>query len=97
MQALRVKCIGRPKRSSICQLDTYVGCATVGTESDLDLISPSFAEPRDYKIEPAFEPVEFTDRSVGCTSSVIKTSFVVGNINTLGFHRAGNQLTLTSS
>ncbi|RTE84830.1 hypothetical protein BHE90_000609 [Fusarium euwallaceae] len=88
MQALRVNSVGRPKRSLICQLDTYVGCATVDTGSDLDLVSPKFANSRDFMIEPAFEQVEFADCSVGCTSGVIKTLF------TVGFHPRGESIDL---
>ncbi|KAJ4183957.1 hypothetical protein NW755_009498 [Fusarium falciforme] len=94
MQSLRVNSIGRPKRSLVCRLDTYVGCATVDTGSDLDLVSPSFAKARAYKIEPAYEQVEFADCSVGCTSGVIKTSLVVGNVNSLGFHPRGEPIEL---
>ncbi|KAJ4160271.1 hypothetical protein NW754_003397 [Fusarium falciforme] len=94
MQALRVNSIGRPKRSLVCRLGTYVGCATVDTGSDLDLVSPAFAKSRAYKIEPAYEQVEFADCSVGCTSGVIKTSFVVGNANSLGFYPRGEPIDL---
>ncbi|RSL98897.1 hypothetical protein CDV31_012418 [Fusarium ambrosium] len=94
MQALRVNSVGRPKRSLICQLDTYVGCATVDTGSDLDLVSPKFANSRDFMIEPAFEQVEFADCSIGCTSGVIRTLFTVGNVNSLGFHPRGESIDL---
>ncbi|RSL55441.1 ATP-dependent RNA helicase MAK5 [Fusarium duplospermum] len=94
MQALRVNSVGRPKRSLVCRLDTYVGCATVDTGSDLDLVSPKFANSRAFKVEPAFEQVEFADCSVGLTSGVIKTSFTVGNVNSLGFQPRGESIDL---
>lgn len=94
MQSLRVNSVGRPKRSLICRLDTYVGCATVDTGSDLDLVSPAFAKARAYKIEPAYEQLEFADCSVGYTSGVIRTSLVVGNVNDLGFHPRGEPIDL---
>lgn len=90
MQTLRVSSVGRPKRSLICQLDNnYVGCATVDTGSDLDLVSPQFAASRAYKVEPAHELVEFADCSVGYISGVITTSFIVGNMGALGFNSRG--------
>lgn len=94
MQSLRVNSIGRPKRSLICRLGTYVGCATVDTGSDLDFVSSAFAKSRAYKIEPAFEQVEFADCSVGYTSGVMKVPFVVGNMSDLGFHARGEPLKL---
>ncbi|KAI8724119.1 ATP-dependent RNA helicase MAK5 [Fusarium sp. LHS14.1] len=94
MQSLRVNSVGRPKRSLVCRLDTYVGCATVDTGSDLDLVSPAFAEARAYTIEPAYEQLEFADCSVGYTSGVIKTSLAVGNVNYLGFHPRGEPIEL---
>lgn len=94
MQALRVNSVGRPKRSLVCRLDTYVGCATVDTGSDLDLVNPAFVKARGYKIEPAFEQLEFADCSVGYTSGVVKTSFVVGSVNPLGFRPRGETIDL---
>jgi hypothetical protein len=52
----------------------------------LDLVSPVFANPRAYKIQPAYEQDEFAECRVGCTSGVIKALFVVGNVSSLGFH-----------
>ncbi|KAM6532833.1 hypothetical protein FALCPG4_005882 [Fusarium falciforme] len=94
MQSLRVNSVGRPKRSLVCRLDTYVGCATVDTGSDMDLVSPAFAKARAYKIEPAYEQLQFADCSVGCTSGVIKTSLTVGNVNDVGFHPRGEPIDL---
>lgn len=94
MQSLRVNSVGRPKRSLVCRLDTYVGCATVDTGSDLDLVSLAFAKARAYKIERGYEQIEFADRSVGFTSGVIKTSLAVGNVNDLGFHPRGEPIEL---
>ncbi|KPM44906.1 hypothetical protein AK830_g1642 [Neonectria ditissima] len=94
MQTLRVNSVGRPKRSLICRLDTYVGCATVDTGSDLDLVSSVFAKSRAFKIDPASEQVEFADCSVGHTTGVVNSSFVVGNVNSLGFHPRGKAIDL---
>ncbi|KAM5344700.1 hypothetical protein ACJ41O_010562 [Fusarium nematophilum] len=94
MQALRVNSVDRPKRSIICQLDSFVGCATVDTGSDLDLVSPGFAKSRAYTVEPAHEQLEFADCSVGYTSGVTRTSFSVGDMTPFGFRARGQAIDL---
>ncbi|KAM0512462.1 hypothetical protein ACHAPE_008785 [Trichoderma viride] len=94
MQSLRVNSVGKPKRGLNCRLGTFVGCATVDTGSDLDLVSPAFAESRAYKIEPEVEKVEFADCSVGYTLGVVKTSFVVGSMSASEFHPRGEAIEL---
>ncbi|EHK50254.1 hypothetical protein TRIATDRAFT_314457 [Trichoderma atroviride IMI 206040] len=92
MQSLRVNSVGESKRGLMCQLGRFVGCATVDTGSDLDLVSPAFAKSRAYKIEPGVEKVEFADRSVGYTAGVINTSFVVGRMSASEFHPCGEAI-----
>lgn len=94
MQSLRVNSVGKHKRGLICRLGTFVGCATVDTGSDLDLVSPAFAKSRFYKIEPRIEKVEFADCSVGYTLGVVKTSFVVGSMSASEFHPRGEAIEL---
>lgn len=89
MQSLRVNSVGKSKRALICRLGTFVGCATVDTGSDLDLISPAFAKSRAYKIEPKVEKLEFADCSVGYTAGVVNTSFIVGSMSASEFHPRG--------
>ncbi|KAI0398013.1 hypothetical protein F5Y17DRAFT_464414 [Xylariaceae sp. FL0594] len=81
MQALRVNSVGRPRRNLICQLDSSVGCASADTGSDLDLVSLQFARSRAFKIESAYEQLEFADCSVGYTSGVINASFSVRKLS----------------
>jgi hypothetical protein len=69
-------------------------CATVDTGSDLDPVSPAYAKSRTYNIKPAFEQVEFSEYSVGCTNGVINITFVVGSINSLGFHSCREPINL---
>ncbi|TGJ81554.1 hypothetical protein E0Z10_g7192 [Xylaria hypoxylon] len=88
MQALRVNSVGRPRRNLICSLNTYVGCASADTGSDLDLVSLRFARYGAFNIKPAHEQLEFADCSVGHTSGVIKVSFCVGDVE--GFLPCGN-------
>lgn len=94
MQSLRVNSVGKHRRGLICRLGTFVGCATVDTGSDLDLVSPAFAKSRTYKIEPEVGKVEFADCSVGYTVGVIKTSFVVGSMSASRFHARGEAIDL---
>ncbi|KAJ8112905.1 hypothetical protein ONZ43_g5279 [Nemania bipapillata] len=95
MQALRVNSVGRSRRNLICRLDTYIGCASADTGSDLDLVSLKFARSRAFRIESAYEQLEFADCSVGHTVGVIKASFSVGNLGGVdGFLPRGNVIDL---
>ncbi|KAJ3518864.1 hypothetical protein NM208_g14352 [Fusarium decemcellulare] len=87
MQSLRVNSVGSPKRSIMCRLDEAVGCATVDTGSDLDLVSPDFVHARSFNVTPAYELVEFADCSIATTSGVVTTRFSLGGEDEEGVFR----------
>ncbi|KAF4999850.1 hypothetical protein FDECE_11381 [Fusarium decemcellulare] len=87
IQSLRVNSVGSPKRSIMCRLDEAVGCATVDTGSDLDLVSPDFVHARSFNVTPAFELVEFADCSIATTSGVVTARFSLGSEDEEGVFR----------
>ncbi|KAK0657803.1 hypothetical protein B0T16DRAFT_402570 [Cercophora newfieldiana] len=96
MQSLRVCSVGKPKRGLVCRLDTFIGCATADTGSDMDLVSPQFVQQRGLKVRDGdIELLEFADGSTGETRGSIDISFAIGNVHDVhGFVPRGNVLDL---
>ncbi|KAK3387543.1 hypothetical protein B0H63DRAFT_159574 [Podospora didyma] len=89
-QVLRVNLINKPKRHVVCQLDTFIGCASTDTGSDLDLVSPRFVASRDLHIEPVIHQIQFADGSYGLTEGRVSGSFSVGHYDEVsGFTSRG--------
>lgn len=80
LQCLSLTSLAQPRRDLCCRLNGNISYATADTGSDLDLVSPEFAEARGFTIDPAFEKVQFADGSYGVTCGVIPSSnFAVGS------------------
>lgn len=80
LQCLSLTSITEPRRDLCCRLNGNVSYATADTGSDLDLVSPEFAEAKGFTIDPAFEKVQFADGSYGVTCGVIPSStFSIGS------------------
>lgn len=80
LQCLSLTSLAQPRRDLCCRLNGHISYATADTGSDLDLVSPEFAEARGFTIDPAFEKVQFADGSYGVTCGVIPSSnFAVGS------------------
>jgi hypothetical protein len=96
MQNLRINAIGTPRRNIVCQLDTWVACASADTGSDVDLISPQFATSRALNIVPETHRLEFADGSFGYTSGLYTASFSIGNFHDVsGFIPRGDASKVT--
>ncbi|KAH7324250.1 hypothetical protein B0I35DRAFT_423796 [Stachybotrys elegans] len=83
MQSLRVNSIGKPRQSLVCRLDRHIGCANIDTGSDLDFVSPQFAQSRGFAVTPEFAELEFADSSKGYTLGVTKAPLCIGNLDSL--------------
>uniref|UniRef100_A0A0B7K9N9 Uncharacterized protein n=1 Tax=Bionectria ochroleuca TaxID=29856 RepID=A0A0B7K9N9_BIOOC len=81
MHSLQVNSVGRPRRSLICRLNTYVSLATADTGSDIDLISADYARKRGFPIDEAFHDVMLADGTVEQTCGSIRSSFTVGLVD----------------
>lgn len=81
MQSLWMSSIGTPKRSVVCRLGTNIGYATADTGSDLDLVSPGFANLCGYIVELGWEELEFVNGSVGWTSGTVYSSLEIGHLD----------------
>ncbi|KAF4472499.1 hypothetical protein FALBO_624 [Fusarium albosuccineum] len=87
MQSLRVNSVGSSKRGIMCCLDGTIGCATVDTGSDLDLVSPDFAKALSFNVTPADELVEFADCSTATISGVVTVEFSLVCVDKHGVFR----------
>lgn len=79
LQCLSLTSIAQPRRDLCCRLNGNIAYATADTGSDLDLVSPEFAESKGFNIDPAFEKVQFADGSYGVTCGVVESTFSIGS------------------
>ncbi|KAI4863042.1 hypothetical protein F4820DRAFT_471943 [Hypoxylon rubiginosum] len=78
IQSPRVYSIGKYQQCLTCKLDEHVGLANVDTGSDVNLVSVSFAETRNFDLDEEYHEVMLANGISVLTRGRIRVKFAVG-------------------
>ena len=70
--------VGKPRFQVVCDIDHGPTVALADTGSDIDLISPEFAQDRNFEIHPAEHVIELADGSHVVSYGFVRTTVSIG-------------------